>query len=959
MLNKPIRKCKPKISLVFLCLLVLLPMLSHAQVLEEIIVTSQKRAESLQDVSVSVTALSGEKLADSAIARLEEVTAFVPNFTLSETGIGTNIYIRGIGSGINQGFEQSVGMYFDGIYYARAQLARSPIFDLERLEVLKGPQVTLFGNNSIGGAISINSAKPTDYFEGSAKLLLSPGHGEEESTLIFSGPLSKNFNARLSIRDYKMDGYMFNASRNRDEPNRDYLTSRLSLQFLPENDAFEANLKLEHSTFDIQGRQIAIIRDEPTNYLGTSQYAVTAQSDFGGNPDNGQNTWADPTVLLQDYLPNFDAWIAARNKEFGPAPNLAEIFSSGLSISAAEAGGYNDGLIYQKIGGTQVAFPYQLERRGANDDYSRNTVDSAMLSFDVPLKSGDLKLISGYLNYNYDELCDCDFTGADLVEYQSNEQYEQLSQEIRFTSAEDLILPLSNIYGDYIEDVSMDFIIGAYYQKDDLSFNDYVIVLEDSALEETLSFIFSQTPPERLQDIIGISAPREFEVNSELIAGFASTTLHFTESTRLMLGIRESRVKKKGYRKLTYRLQDLVTPLSDTPYSGQPQVTPYESVSFIFDAALRVNPHEQQEERKEKRTSWSIILEHDINDDYMLYLSAVNGFKGGGFDTRSNNPDNWFDFIGNDGAKINDELIYNNNNCSGYSTGDPNIPEVCELTIPTFYSPGTFQFEDEEALAFELGLKARIADRAEVNMAYFYTDIEDLQLSIFDGGVGFNVSNAGLAVTQGLEIEGRIFLTEHWFMNASLAWMEFEYKDYKDGLCTSTQKMTIYALEKERLANNPTGDSITSFENCSILITEVPGSNTQIRTPLADLTGETNQYVSDYSGSISIEYQNNINDKLLFKGGLDFNFTDDYNPAQNLDPELQQKSYRTFNIRLAIIDDANDKWEVAVMGRNITDEKIVGYANDVPLSSGLFGTKTSYGFIQRPESWALQAKYNF
>ena len=65
-----------------------------------------------------------------------------------------------------------------------------------------------------------------------------------------------------------------------------------------------------------------------------------------------------------------------------------------------------------------------------------------MLSFDVPLNSGDLKLISGYLNYNYDELCDCDFTGADLVEYQSNEQYEQISQEIRFTSAEDLILAL-------------------------------------------------------------------------------------------------------------------------------------------------------------------------------------------------------------------------------------------------------------------------------------------------------------------------------------------------------------------------------------------------------------------------------------------------------------------------------------------------------------------------------------
>ena len=181
---------------------------SHAQVLEEIIVTSQKRAESLQDVSVSVTALSGEKLADGAIARLEEVTAFVPNFTMSETGIGTNIYIRGIGSGINQGFEQSVGMYFDGIYYGRAQLARSPIFDLERLEVLKGPQVTLFGNNSIGGAVSINSAKPTDYFQGSVKLLYSPEHGEDELNFVLSGPITDNLNSRLAIRKYDMDGYM-------------------------------------------------------------------------------------------------------------------------------------------------------------------------------------------------------------------------------------------------------------------------------------------------------------------------------------------------------------------------------------------------------------------------------------------------------------------------------------------------------------------------------------------------------------------------------------------------------------------------------------------------------------------------------------------------------------------------------------------------------------------------------
>ena len=114
-----------------------MPQLTFAQKLEEIVVTAQKSAESLQDVSVSVTAqVRGEKLADGGVARLEEVTAFI-QISPSPKLVLARIFIRGIGSGINQGFEQSVGMYFDGIYYGRAQLARSPIFDLERLEVLK------------------------------------------------------------------------------------------------------------------------------------------------------------------------------------------------------------------------------------------------------------------------------------------------------------------------------------------------------------------------------------------------------------------------------------------------------------------------------------------------------------------------------------------------------------------------------------------------------------------------------------------------------------------------------------------------------------------------------------------------------------------------------------------------------------------------------------------------------
>ena len=128
--------------------------------------TARKVTESLQEAPLSVVVFTGETLEKAGVSRIEELVTFVPNFAMSETGIGTNLYVRGIGSGINQGFEQSVGLYIDGIYYGRGQLARAPFMDMAQVEALRGPQAILLGNNSIAGALSFSTAKPTDTFEG-------------------------------------------------------------------------------------------------------------------------------------------------------------------------------------------------------------------------------------------------------------------------------------------------------------------------------------------------------------------------------------------------------------------------------------------------------------------------------------------------------------------------------------------------------------------------------------------------------------------------------------------------------------------------------------------------------------------------------------------------------------------------------------------------------------------------
>ena len=110
---------------------------ANAQMLEEVVVTAQKRAQSLQDVPISVSALSGDKMADAGIQRFEDAATYIPNFLISKESIGDKISIRGISSGNNAGFEQSVGTFVDGIYRGRGVQTRFAFLDVGMLEVLR------------------------------------------------------------------------------------------------------------------------------------------------------------------------------------------------------------------------------------------------------------------------------------------------------------------------------------------------------------------------------------------------------------------------------------------------------------------------------------------------------------------------------------------------------------------------------------------------------------------------------------------------------------------------------------------------------------------------------------------------------------------------------------------------------------------------------------------------------
>ena len=448
----------------------------HAQqpVLEEVTVTAQLREESLQDVPVSVSAVSGAKIKDFGIDKIEDLQAYVPNPSFSETGIGTNIYIRGIGSGINQGFEQSVGMYVDGVYHGRAQLARAPFLDLQRVEVLRGPQNILYGKNSIAGAMSIVTAEPSDEFEGLVSALYEPDHDEQVYDVVLSGPLTDNFGARLAYRNRSMDGYVDNLTLNRDEPERDEETIRLKFNWQP-TDELEATLKFEHSEFDVTGRQIEIVRDQPSlnpAFMGLN-YSGALVGLFG----------ADPSALntTQDY------------------------------------------------------------ERSSGGDYSNNDTDNITLTVNYALGDYQLTSITGHLEYEYDELCDCDFTAADMFTLSAEEEYEQFSQEFRITS------PTGGAF---------DWIAGLYYQDSELEFSDNFNVSQTAVLPNVLDTLLparfgAAYPVGAAQQLRGINVPRSFEQDTELWSVFGQVTWNMTDTFRVTAGARFSWEDKEGSRSLT------------------------------------------------------------------------------------------------------------------------------------------------------------------------------------------------------------------------------------------------------------------------------------------------------------------------------------------------------------------------------------------------------------------------
>ena len=321
---------------------------------EEIIVTAEKRSESLQDLSQAVTVLSGIDLDNRQISTFVDLSAIAPGVNIAKNeGFKTVITIRGVGYETNQNAiaTPSVSYHLDGIYVASPYSLQTDFLDLERIEVLRGPQGTLFGQNSTGGAINVITRAPTtDETYGSADLTIG-NYGLLKTRAVINKPLSENLAMRASFISNSRDGFTENLTNGQDLDDADSVSARVRLSYEP-SDIFRANFMAQVFDEDRNGSaQKGIIdptpdprqlrQNSPTEHkLNAQLYSAVLEWDRENFSIKSLTSYQVDDILVRrdndrndlDYLPPF----ALLPSEYDPETNKQTTITQEINLVSSE-----------------------------------------------------------------------------------------------------------------------------------------------------------------------------------------------------------------------------------------------------------------------------------------------------------------------------------------------------------------------------------------------------------------------------------------------------------------------------------------------------------------------------------------------------------------------------------------------------------------------------------------------
>ena len=818
-----------------------LSMTAWGQTLEEVVVTAQKRTESLQDVPISVTAISGEQVATASIRSFSELGAYVPNFSVSENAVNTIISMRGISVGANQSFEQSVGIFVDGVPYGRSRQARLGLFDLEQVEVLRGPQGIIYGKNTLAGAVNIRTAAPKVGEGLNGRLAAS---FESDNGKYFEGHIGTSLGdtlaVRLSMMDRQIDGYNENTAPNAarpEMPSTDETIARLGIQWEP-SDQTSVGIRYTYSDF---------LRVGSTGTVTTFQPLPNA-------PASNQAMYA----MMALAWPSF-------------TPSETDAFRDGYSVGGAYLDGSGANGVPERLDGTDTQ----------NQEFS--------LNIEHEFGNGmNLNLVTGFSQYEYEDGIDADFLPVTFIGRSDDSEFEQFSQEIRLSSnGEGRFNWVAG--GNYIEStqeidraVSVDGTLGRPDLMRLITCPPQLIpILGACGVPSFLAYTQAQldgiaasfgAPPGFIPaGVEGVSMWSQtgrlsrWDTDTDSWSIFLQGTFDITDRLSLTAGVRYTEETKETYAmtRISASAYGLENPL---PYPEQMSPTdPLYIPNLLFHglqgASFGTYPHEFDEERDTDQTIPAVSLNWRPADNHLLYVSYTEGFKSGGFNA------------------VDDQ--------------NPVITAAgIQRTVP---GPG-FEFDDESAWSVEVGGKHTLLDGAmRLNWTYFNSEYEDQQVSTFVG-LGFVVANAASTEISGFELDAAWAVTEKLTLNLAFGYIDGEYGSFLGAGCTANQQDAIRGLGITNV-----NDPVTSVDVDGRICAATFLGNGDVAGESQDLSGVAIG-APEYSGSFGAQYIQPVGSLVWFTQ-LDVNFTDDYYMTGDLDPVDIQEGYELINLRTGLMGD--------------------------------------------------------
>ena len=876
--------------------------------LGDIIVTATRRSEALADVPIAVSAVTAESLKNSGASDIRQLNQLAPSLLVSSTGSEANgsARIRGIGTvGDNPGLESSVAVFIDGVYRSRTGAGLNELGEIERVEVLRGPQGTLFGRNASAGLINIISKKPQFDFGATGEATYG-NYNYFRLAAGITGPLSETIAARIDGVYVKRDGYYTNITQaggsEGDVNDRDRFFVRGQLLFEP-TDALSVRLIGDYTH-----------RDE--SCCGAVYIATKETIDPTANPTTpGRNT---------------DGAVA-----FNPTNRIVQVLRS--------------------LGGL-VTYPPQ-------DPFSRNVTVSPGLTYrnttrdwgvsgEINYEFGGATLtsISAYRYYKAGGAGDVDYSNVDITnradDGNSYRRFKTFTQELR-------------LQGSAFDD-KLDWLIGAYYAKEKLQVVDNIkfgsqygafaacrvvatinpaSVLRNPAAPGCLSptgrgaltGAFGAAAPlilagiDRLSTVNNVGDQRSvYNQDSENYALFTHNIFNITDTLSITVGARYTHERKdfdadfNNSNTICPAQQAALGPLLANPALAA-IVGGIVTLTCTGNSSATLNGLALQDGFKDSEWTGTAVLSWKPTPQVLTYASYSKGYKAG-----------------------------------GYNLDRSDLGGLTGVFSPrTNADAAGLRFEPEKVDAYEVGLKynGRVFN---VNLAAFRQEFKTFQLNTFNGSIfivqniascsddlnGADSDNSAVTgacagktkpgvISQGVEVEASIYPASDVAITAGYTYADTHYRRNLVGSSTGEAlSNALFLLPGQQLSNAPKHVATASFA----------------WTPELGSAGHSFLFYVDARRSSS------------------------YNTGSDLFPEKAQEGFTLVNARVGLRG-PEERWAIELWGQNIFDKNYQQVAFNTPFQGAgsiaqtqAFGTTANQlfsSFLAEPRTYGVTVRGKF